>query len=222
MGRSLTLEPRKIDGRPKPWMLWVPATLSDTSKVKRLFFETKREAETAAGVIRTRAENFGRGMVQLTPAQSVEAAAALDLLVDRPGVSLLAAVRGYLARQDVLEASIPFADLFEEFLSGKAKRDPKYLKSLGHTREKFRYLDRRTAAEIEGKELADALNKMPPASRNANMRHLRAVFNLGIKRGYVRTNPIASLDFHDVERAEVEVSGLNKSLKCSITRLSMI
>jgi hypothetical protein len=158
MGRSLTLEPRKIDGRPKPWMVWIPATLSDTGQVKRLFFETKKEAETAAGVFRTRAENFGRGMVRLTPAQSIEAAAALDLLVDRPGVSLLAAVRGYLARRDVLEASIPFAGLFEEFPSSKAKKDPKYLKSLGHTREKFRYLNRRTAAEIEGKELARALN----------------------------------------------------------------
>jgi hypothetical protein len=181
-------------------MVWIPATLSDTGKVKRLFFETKKGAETAAGVIRTRAENFGRGMVRLIPAQSIEAAAALDLLVDRPGVSLLAAVRGYLARRDVLEASIPFAGLFEEFLSSKAKKDPKYLKSLGHTREKFRYLDRRTAAEIEGKELARALNKMPPSSRNATMRHLPAVFNLGIKRGYVRTNPIASLDFHDVAK----------------------
>jgi hypothetical protein len=164
-------------------------------------------------------------MVRLTPAQSIEAAAALDLLVDRPGVSLLAAVRGYLARRDVLEASIPFAGLFEEFPSSKAKKDSKYLKSLGHTREKFRYLNRRTAAEIEGKELARALNKMPPSSRNATMRYLRAVFNLGIKRGYVRTNPLASLDSHDVARGEVEVfrsEQITKMLNYAITRLGMI
>jgi hypothetical protein len=39
---------------------------------------------------------------------------------------------------------------------------------------------------------------MPPASRNANMRYLRAAFNLG----YLRQNPIARLDFQELPSAE--------------------
>jgi integrase len=36
------------------------------------------------------------------------------------------------------------------------------------------------------------------------MRHLRAYFNFGIKRGYLTENPISRLDFAEVARKEVE------------------
>ncbi len=46
--------------------------------------------------------------------------------------------------------------------------------------------------------------KISPGGRNAVMRYLRAVFNYGIKRGYLIENPIARLDFADRPRKEVE------------------
>ena len=46
---------------------------------------------------------------------------------------------------------------------------------------------------------------MPPAARNAAMRYLKAVFNFGIKRRYLRENPIARLDFIERPNLEVEV-----------------
>ena len=75
MARAITLEPKFTAGRNRPWQLWIPATLSDTGKVKRLFYETKRQAETAADLIRTRADNFGRSLGALSSARICPAVA---------------------------------------------------------------------------------------------------------------------------------------------------
>jgi site-specific recombinase XerD len=51
----------------------------------------------------------------------------------------------------------------------------------------------------------EALSGYAPSTRNAKLRILRAVFNLGVKRKYLRENPIAQLDFAELETNEVEV-----------------
>jgi integrase/recombinase XerD len=44
-----------------------------------------------------------------------------------------------------------------------------------------------------------------PGGRNLVLRHLRAFFNYGIKKGYLQENPVARLEFVEVERKEVEI-----------------
>jgi integrase len=204
MPRNLTLEPKYIEALNR-WQLYISPTLSSTGKPQRLFYRTKRAAETAAGVFQRRQKNFGRNLSELTPAHMAIAAEAFELLGDRDDVALLEVVRAGLAHENAKTASVPFGNLFDEFLAAKAVRNPKYVKELKLTRERFRRFDKVLAADVQPKALSKILDRMPPASRNANMRYLRATFNLGIKRGYLRENPIARLDFQELASAEVEV-----------------
>lgn len=130
---------------------------------------------------------------------------AFELLGDRDDVALLEVVRAGLVHENAKTASVPFGNLFDEFLAAKAACNPKYLKELELARERFRPFDTTLAAEVQPNALSKILDRMASGSRNANMRYLRAAFNLGIKRGYLRENPIARLDFREVANAEVEV-----------------
>jgi integrase len=62
-------------------------------------------------------------------------------------------------------------------------------------------------------DLEKPLLKISPGGRNPVMRYLRAVFNFGIKRGYLIENPIARLDFADRPRKEVETLTNEQSKK---------
>src|SRR5260370_5177229 len=55
--------------------------------------------------------------------------------------------------------------------------------------------------------------KISPGGRNPVMRYLRAVFNYGIKRGYLIENPISRLDFADRPRKEVEIIPVDQVAK---------
>jgi integrase len=53
-------------------------------------------------------------------------------------------------------------------------------------------------------ELERTLSRISGGNRNAVMRYLRAMFNHGIKRGYLFSNPILKLDFTHRVRREVQ------------------
>ena len=204
MARTLTLQPKHIEGRNRPWQLWIPAELSDTGKVKRTAYRTKREAETAADVIRTRAENFGRNMTTLSPARMTIAAEAFGQLGDRPDVALLELLRTGLAHEQKRKASVPWATLMEEFLSSKQTRSPKHRRNLRYTQERFSELEARPVSDITADDLAPILSPLLPTTRNLDIRHLRSIFRYAIKRGWLLENPADKLDSAELGRREVE------------------
>jgi integrase len=59
-------------------------------------------------------------------------------------------------------------------------------------------------SELTHNHLEALLMAISPGGRNPVMRYLRAVFNYGIKRGFMAENPIANLDFAERPRREVE------------------
>jgi integrase len=65
--------------------------------------------------------------------------------------------------------------------------------------------------EITPQDINKALSLFAQSSRNAKLRILRAVFNLGIKRGYLTLNPVARLDFAELETKEVEVFSVEQT-----------
>jgi integrase len=229
MARSLTLEPRFVEGRNKPWKLWIPARLSPTGKVQELHYATKREAEQAAAALETRSENFGRLGTTLSADQLSIAGKAFHLLGDRADRLLeiitrhleaekrLAALPGGARIEDAVEAHIeaeterlasrPFGEVFDEFLEIKAGKSDDHKKNLRLTRERFDYLAESLISDIGPKDLLLKLKKFAPSSRDQEQRHLRAVFNFAIKRQWraVGTNPVAHLDFSETENKEVEI-----------------
>jgi len=139
----------------------------------------------------------------MTPARIAEAGEAFKLL-DPIGVSLLDAVRDYVAGHKRRNESISFKGLFDLFLKAKADRNPAYLRELRIARDRMPELHELLVRDISARNLESILNAMTPGARNPAMRYLRAVFNYGIKRGYLTENLIAKLDFAVRPRREVE------------------
>jgi hypothetical protein len=168
MTRSLSLEPKFAAGRNKPWQVWIPKYLSDTGKTKRLFFKTKREAQTAADLVRTRALNFGRKLVELTPAQMMIAKEALNVLAEHPGPtpSLLDAVRGFVSHEKKRNVSVPWSTLVAEFIAAKQGRSPKHRRNLRYTQTRFAHFNTRKVSDITADELTPILDSLLPATRN--------------------------------------------------------
>jgi integrase len=204
MAKVATLRPLKLKSRGK-WVLNVPPELSDTGKRRQLLFTTEAAAKVESEKLKARKDNFGISLTTMTPARIAEAAEAYKLL-DPIGVGLLDAVRDYVAGHKRRKESISFEALFNLFLEAKADRNPAYLRELRVTRDRdeMRNLRNRLACDIGVRDLEPILTTMTPGARNPVMRYLRAVFNYGIKRGYVTENPIARLDFAARPRQEVK------------------
>lgn len=209
MPRASTLKPSQVESRKArglaAWCVNVPEKLSETGKRRQLFFETKSEALGECERLKARKDNFGNSLSAITPARIAEASEAYKLLDQRhAGDSLLAIIRQYLAQHDLRSQSISLATLFEEYVSAKSHRTKKYLAEIKKARYPVQGLEDRLICDIAPVELERALSRLPGANRNAVMRYLRAMFNHGIKRGYLLDNPILKLDFAHRVRREVQ------------------
>jgi integrase len=207
MSRTTTLKPTEIKSRKaKGWATWclnVPAELSDTGKRRQLFYETKTDAQLASERLKVRKDNFGISLASMTPVRIAEASEAYKLLAGID-VSLIDAVKSYLASYKQRTASVPFLELFNEFLAAKADRNARYLTELRITRDRFPTLHGKIVSELTHLDLEPLLSGITPGGRNPVMRYLRAVFFFGIKKGYLKDNPISKLDFAQRKRKEIE------------------
>jgi integrase len=205
---SASLKARKIESRialgKAPWCVNVPAELSETGKRQRLFYETEREAKSECEKLKARKDNFGISLTAMTPARIAEAAEAYKLL-DPHSIDLLDAVRGFLDAHNQRVASIPFAKLFDLYLEAKAKRSERYRTQLKWAKDRFESLHTKLASEITVRDLDEALKGERPTVNNAFMRYLRAVFNWGLKRDYLASNPIAKMDFEEVVKGDTQL-----------------
>ena len=208
MPRISSLEPHKVASRETagkaPWCLNVPAELSSTGKRQQLFFNLKKEAEAEAETLEARRENFGVSLTEMTPVRIAEAAEAFKRLEGHP-ISLLDAVGMALALHKDRNSSLPFGELFDLYLARIQKRSAKHRDSMRQTRERFPKLHKTLACDITPKMLDELLVPLPPASRDLVMRHWRSVFRYGIKRQYLRANPIERMDFAGTAPKEVEI-----------------
>ena len=118
--------------------------------------------------------------------------------------SLLAIIRQYLKQHDLRTQSVSLTTLFEEYIEAKSHRTKKYLAEINKVQGLLKELEHRFVCDIASEELKGYLSQRKGAYRNAVMRYLRAMFNHGIKRGYLLDNPILKLDFVHRVRHEVQ------------------
>jgi site-specific recombinase XerD len=204
--RHPSLEPKKLKGStaPRQWYINIPKRFSDTGRQQRLFFETLEAAEGEIMSIRKRKLSFGQTLEQMDQAFASEAVAARRLL-DGTGISLLDAAKTALELHQQRSASTPFRTLFDAYLAKIAKRSTKHTTAMRQTRDRFPAIHDVLACDITPKVLDELLLPLPPASRDLTLRHWRSVFRYGIKREYVRSNPVERLDFAGTHPHEVEI-----------------
>jgi integrase len=203
MGRRATLKPALL--KIGKWYVSIPPELSENGDRTRRYFETKALASAFCEELKARRDNMTRSMGTLTPAQMVDATGAFQLLSDRPDLTLSAIVSQYLALEKSKLSSVRFLDLFSQFIQTKSERNPAYLKELTWIRDRFPQLHDQLACDITAFELDGILNPLSAGARNPIMRYWRAVFNYGIKRGYLTENPIRRMDFASRPRKEIQV-----------------
>jgi hypothetical protein len=141
-----SLEPRFIGSRESqgksPWCLNIPPHLSETGRAQRLFFPTKKAAARDALRLQRRQDNFGVSLNSMTPARIALASEAFNL-IDPLGLDLLAVVHDGIALHQQRTVSIPFLELFNQYL-GLKLRDPEYVKALCWVRDRYPQLHKKT------------------------------------------------------------------------------
>jgi integrase len=195
--------PSRTDGR--EWCLNVPSHLSPTGKRQRLFFRTKLDAELEAELLKTRKVNFGHSLSAMSPERIAEASACfIHLERNAPGVTLTAAVAGFLEQHRARTASVPMAVLWDRFTQSRAEED--YQKDLARTFRRLKPLAHLIASDVRAEQIESALEGFPPTYRNAALRYLRAAFNFGIPK-WLKENPIDQIEFTKIINDGVEVIG---------------
>jgi integrase len=204
MPRPLRLKP--IPAGENRWLLDIPAALSETGSRQRLYFRDLNAAKLKASELRATQHNLRRESEDFPEILRIDVLKAIELLgsVD-PKATLFDAAKLYVASYQEKSRSVTFAELFDLYLELKSQRSEVYRKELLITKNRLSMFHEVRVCDLESAKLETALAKIPPASRNAMMRYLRAVFNVGIRRGYLRTNPITALEFIHRPRKEVEV-----------------
>src|ERR1700688_2677631 len=140
MARPSSIKPGFRESRKKagiaPWVVNVPAELSERGKRQELFFSSKVEAQTACNQLKVRKDNFGNALAELSSSEIVEAAKAYQML-EPTGIGLVEAVSRYLAIQRQRTDSIVFSDLCDRYMDAKSGKDPRHLKGLRNTKNRF-------------------------------------------------------------------------------------
>ena len=90
-GRKAQLSVQHVEGRARPWLVNVPASLSETGKRKREFFESKRLAEARI-----------RGLSRVSSRESSRSELAKEL--EPYGASLWEAVNFFITMHEPVPA----------------------------------------------------------------------------------------------------------------------
>jgi integrase len=204
MARPLKLKPVPTnDGR---WRLDVPPDLSDTGARQRLFFGELDRARLKASQLQALRHNLRIGIADFPEHLKADALHAIGILKEiSPDLTLTQAALAFRERAQEESRSITFAELFDLYLQLKYHRSEVYKKELLITKNRLVMFHAIRVCDLEPAQLETVLAKIAPASRNAVMRYLRAIFNVGIRRGYLKTNPISALEFVHRPRKEVQL-----------------
>ena len=121
-------------------------------------------------------------------------------------MSLSHAVTEFLALHHRRNSSVTVSTLWDRFLDSKTTASATYQQELAGLFRKLRpALGAEIASTLSATRIEEPLSGFPPAYRNAALRYLRAAFNFGIRAGWLRENPIKSLEFTKIVRDTVEI-----------------
>jgi len=215
MPRRSTITPSRAEGhRIRQWKIDLPASLSQTGKRQRFFFETKQDALNFGEEQRTRMQNFGTaGITGLSPSELEQAALAFAAI--KPyAVSLNEVVKDWVARRAARDTTVTFSVGFDQYQNYVATKKVKgrpvsdsYRAQIKHTFPRFPSLHNLPLTDIDGKKIAGDMVTMTPATKNALLRVLNAFFSWCVQtpREWIKTNPAAKVPRESLSAGEVRI-----------------
>jgi integrase len=208
MSAQASLKPRKLREawRNRPWYFWVPPELSDTGQRKRMYFASQAEAEYEAQQLKMRRKNFGTSLLHLTTERIHEASQAYEMLQElKLDLSLRECVK--IAHTVTTQAakSQTFGATIDEVLLRKARKSPAYQYAFKRLKRQFDYLADTLLCDVRAEDLEKFLVTQTPSNRNFALKHLRVVFQHGLRQGYLLHTPLKSIEFATLDPQETEV-----------------
>jgi integrase len=199
------MKPVKVDdGRGKPWMVAVPASMSDTGRYCRRFFETEQQAKAFAKGTKVLQRVHGDLLSNLSREQLVQAVAAVRIL-NPLGVTILDAAERYVEEHNRRNASKSLAEAFDAFMTAKSAKSLKYRQELRQAKATFGSIAPKMVSDIDLTDIEGCLKGLPPGAYNAKLRRGRSVLAFAITRDWCSDNVATKVDFADGQRLEVEV-----------------
>jgi integrase/recombinase XerD len=192
------LEPsirKRTDRKKRPWLLDLPAQLSETGSRQRLHFAKKTEAERELDKRLRDKEAYGDQSEQIHPGLSAEAKEAAELL--KPfGVSLLGAVKAHLATLEQARESITLDEAFRRFLASREDLSPTYRRTIEKLQRKLpKACMGKMVSDLTRRNVSAVLGEVSPTSSqfNSDLARLRSVLSEAQKDGFCAVNPAADI-----------------------------
>jgi integrase len=205
MARQVTHKPTKFNkgGRSKWRVYFAAGELESTAKLKE--FKTQTEALEFVREFETRKARLGSLASQTTAPELIEAKQASSVLYGS-GLSVVDAARIVAAKLESERKSETLGLGFERYMAdcGRRLKSLKHLRDLNQTRNLLSPLLDELLVNLTGKEIDENLTKLPPASRNLKIRHLKSVFNYCIKQDWLATSPLKRVELAAIKPKEIE------------------
>ena len=164
---------------------------------KRYQCATQEEATTLAEQLRIKRVNAEAAACLMPDHERIDAQAALDLL--RPhGKTLLEASRHYLKSIEIVQANIPLVQLADELQRARAADGYAKVSLSGMRKFHVKFAGDHPSMTVQdfSPDIIDRWLQARPiaaSSRNLERALLHALFNFGVKRQYLTTNPVTEV-----------------------------
>ena len=176
---------------------WVVEGLKNNKgKRCRRFFRTRAEADDFARDALEEQHQYGRKAQHLPHDLRLSAIRCAEKL-SLYGKSLEDATESLLERLRVFQRSSSLNKLLSEYLESKQGKglSRRHLQDLKNRLGKFAsFAGDKTASEIKPEQIEHWLQDFRGENHNNYLRRLHALFNYGIKRGYLAENPANAID----------------------------
>jgi integrase len=163
----------------------------------RRTYADKNEAESAADLLRVQKINFGTAALSISERLRSDAIEAQRLL-EPHNVSLLEAVKSFVANLEALKKSREVPAAVDDYISGAETdgRSARYIGDLRHRLGRFsRDFANRSLASVTTTDLENWLRSLGIAaiSRNSYRRRLASLFSYSADRGWCSNNPASKV-----------------------------
>jgi site-specific recombinase XerC len=188
------------------WRVIIPRDMN-RGKQQRLYFKTKKRADTEAALRQSARENSSRAFFRLAPAAQASIAHALEMLEGRES-EIVEAVAAYLRNSATEHRSVSAA--IAECIEAKkgAGCRHRYLVGLGNALARFAVgREESKVHEVTARECESWINQsgLSGATRRSRQIDLGTFFSFCVKRGFCARNPIANLERHKSDEKEPKV-----------------
>src|SRR5258708_7290964 len=201
MSKETKLKPKWDEGA-QAYRLNIPANLSHTGKRRQQYFQTKAEANAEAEKLKAGKANCGVFTPSmLSPDQISEASEAFKAIAGL-GVSLLTVRKEYATAHALRPASVTVKELCEAFI-GSRDTKPRRAQDLWLTTNK---LPAGMVADYTAQTVEKAFASLSVGAVREHYKRSRAMFSYAVKKGWMATNPVLSMDIPTTKRDEVVIA----------------